>query len=75
LGRYLTEKGRYNDAITILDLNAAEYLEFWMTFDGLGDAHFKTDNKEEAIKNYKRSLELNPDNTEAVEMLKKIKEK
>jgi tetratricopeptide (TPR) repeat protein len=28
----------------------------------------------QAIKNYKRSLELNPDNTNAVEMLKKIDE-
>ena len=29
---------------------------------------------DEAIKNYKRSLELNPDNTNAVEMLKNIYE-
>jgi hypothetical protein len=30
--------------------------------------------KDLAIKNYEKSLELNPDNTNAVEMLKKLNE-
>ncbi len=32
----------------------------------------KNGNKELATKNYKKSLELNPDNTNAVEMLKQM---
>jgi len=32
------------------------------------------DDKEPAIKNYEKSLELNPGNTNAVKMLKKLKE-
>ncbi len=74
LGRYLIEKERFEDAIKILNLNAIEYPEFWMTFDGLGDAHFKAGNKEKAIKNYRKSLELNPNNNIAKEVLKKLEE-
>lgn len=69
LGRYLMEKGRHKEAITILDLNAVEYPGYWMTFDCLGDAHLKIGNKEEAIKNYKLSLRLNSKNTHAIQQL------
>jgi cyclase len=69
VGKYLTEKGRLKAAIKILDLNAIEYPKFWMTFDGLGNAHLKAGNKEEAIKNYKLSLRLNSKNTNALRQL------
>jgi glyoxylase-like metal-dependent hydrolase (beta-lactamase superfamily II) len=75
LGRYLTEKVRYEDAIKILELNAVEYPEFWMTFDGLGEAHLKTGNNEEAIKNYKISLRLNSENKNAIQYLELLESK
>jgi len=40
--------------------------------DSLGEAYMINGNKELAIKNYKKSLELNPDNTNAKEMLNKL---
>jgi cyclase len=72
LGSYLTGKTRYEDAIKILELNAVEYPEFWMTFDALGDVYFIVGNKEKAIKNYKKSLEFNPDNENAEKMLEQL---
>jgi hypothetical protein len=46
----------------------------WNTYDNFGEAYWNLDDKVLAIKNYKRSLELNPPNTNAVESLKKIEQ-
>jgi cytochrome c-type biogenesis protein CcmH/NrfG len=45
----------------------------WNTYDCLGEAYLKAGNKELAIKNYKKSLELNPKNDNAMKVLEKIK--
>ena len=42
------------------------------TYDSLGEAYMKAGQRDRAIKNYRKSLELNPDNVGAVEMLKKL---
>ncbi|MBN1270673.1 MAG: tetratricopeptide repeat protein [Candidatus Aminicenantes bacterium] len=39
-------------------------------YDSLGEAYLIQGNKDMAIKNYKKSLELNPDNQNAAKMLK-----
>lgn len=72
LGRYLIKKDRYEEAIKILELNAVEYPEFWMTFDALGEVYLKIENKEEAIKNYRKSIELYPENENAAKMLEQL---
>ena len=72
LGYQLMGKEKINDAIEIFKLNVEAYPEASNPYDSLGEAYMKNSNKELAIKNYKKSLELNPDNTNAVEMLKKI---
>jgi tetratricopeptide (TPR) repeat protein len=41
-------------------------------YDSLGEAYFINKEYELAIKNYKISLELNPKNTAAIEMIDKI---
>jgi predicted negative regulator of RcsB-dependent stress response len=41
-------------------------------YDSLGEAYMKAGNKDEAIRNYKKSLELNPKNDNAKKMLEKI---
>ena len=43
-------------------------------YDSLGEAYMKTGQKELAIKNYEKSLELNPKNDNGKEMLKKLGE-
>jgi len=72
LGYQLMGKEKINDAIEILKLNVEAYPEASNPYDSLGEAYMKNGNKKLAIKNYKKSLELNPDNTNAVEMLKKM---
>jgi tetratricopeptide (TPR) repeat protein len=43
------------------------------TYDSLGEAYMVAGQTEKAIFNYQKSLELDADNTNAVEMLKKLK--
>jgi cytochrome c-type biogenesis protein CcmH/NrfG len=59
-------------AIEILKLNVAEYPQGFNTYDSLGEAYLNDGQRDLAIKNYKKSLELDPHNTNAVEMLKKL---
>lgn len=61
-----------DDAIEIFKLNVEAYPEASNPYDSLGEGYMLNGDKELAIKNYKKSLELNPDNTNAVEMLKKL---
>ena len=42
-------------------------------YDSLGEAYMKAGDNEKAIKNYKKSLELNPENNNAKKMLEKLK--
>jgi Flp pilus assembly protein TadD len=59
-------------AVEILKLNAEEFPNSSNVYDGLGEAYMKHGDKELAIKNYKKSLELDPMNSNAVSMLKKL---
>lgn len=75
LGYELLTAGKINEAIAIFKLNTEFYPQAFNTYDSLGEAYIKAGNKELAIKNYEKSLELNPKNTNAEEQLKKLKEK
>jgi TolA-binding protein len=72
LGYRLIQKGRVKDAIGIFQLNTEAYPLSANTYDSLGEAYMLDGDKELAIRNYKRSLELNPQNTNAVSMLEKL---
>jgi tetratricopeptide (TPR) repeat protein len=74
LGYYYLNKHRYNEAKAVLNLNIELYPNSFNAYDSYGEACMLEGDYPQAIKNYKRSLELNPDNTNAVEMLKKIDE-
>lgn len=56
-------------------LNVALFPDFFKVYDSLGEAYMVAGEKELAIKNYKKSLELNPNNADAAEILKKTKER
>ncbi|MGB7061476.1 MAG: tetratricopeptide repeat protein [Candidatus Zixiibacteriota bacterium] len=71
-GYYLLEKGRIQDAIRIFGLYIDEFPESWNAYDSMGEAHMMNNDKEQARKYYRKSLELNPSNTNAEEMLKKL---
>jgi len=60
-------------AITLFRLNVLAYPESFNTYDSLAEAYLTRGDRDLAIKNYEKSLELNPDNTNAVEILKRIR--
>lgn len=41
-------------------------------YDSFGEAYMKKGEKERAIENYQKSIELNPDNANGKDILKKI---
>lgn len=72
LGYQLLGKNMVKEAIEIFKLNVKEYPEASNPYDSLGEAYMIDGEKELAIKNYAKSLELNPKNTGAIKMLSKI---
>jgi hypothetical protein len=72
LGYQLINHGRLDDAIEIFKLNVEMFPRGFNTYDSLGEAYLKAGNRELAVKNYQKSLELNPHNTNATEKLKTI---
>ncbi len=72
LGFRLMRSGKLNGAIAVFTLNVAMYPESWNTYDGLAEAQAAAGDKQSAIANYKKSLELNSGNANAVERLKKL---
>src|SRR6516225_620494 len=72
LGYQLLEMKRFKDAIRILQLNVEAYPSSSDAYDSLGEAYMDDGNKELAIKNYRKSLELDPSNSNSVQQLKKL---
>jgi tetratricopeptide (TPR) repeat protein len=67
--------GRIKDAIEIFELNIEQFPNSYNVYDSMGEAYMLDKNKKLAIKNYEKSLKLNPENKNAEEMIKKLKEK
>ncbi len=63
LGYQLLGGGKREEAIQIFKLNVELYPKAFNTYDSLGEAYMIAGNKELAILNYKKSLELNAENT------------
>jgi tetratricopeptide (TPR) repeat protein len=63
---------RFDDAIEILKLNVEAYPASSNVYDGLGEAYMDNGDKELAMNNYKKSLQLDAGNSNAVQMLKKL---
>ena len=72
LGYQLLQMDRARDAIEIFKLNVEMFPQGFNTYDSLGEAYMVNGDKSLAIQNYKKSLELNPKNTGAVDKLKKL---
>lgn len=74
LGYYYLKKQEFNKAKAVFKLNIEMYPESSNTYDSYAEASMLNGDYQEAIENYKRSLELDPDNSNAVEMLEQINE-
>lgn len=66
-------ENRIDEAIEVFKLNTEAYPKSFMAYFYLGDAYMRKGDKEKAILNLERSLELNPDNNQAKEMLKRLR--
>ena len=74
LGYILLSSGQTQDAIAVFRRNVHEYPKSANVYDSLGEAYMKAGKKDLAIQNYETSLQLNPKNQNAMDMLKKLKE-
>ena len=69
LGYQLLQMKKVAEAIEIFKLNVEAYPQAFNPYDSLGEAYMTHGDKELAITNYKKSLELNPQNAGATRML------
>lgn len=64
--------GRHDIAIGLFRLNADSYPQSFNTWDSLAEGYLTKGDKKNARKYYRKSLELNPQNTNATEKLKSL---
>src|SRR6185369_12137277 len=72
LGYRLLRSGKPKEAIEIFKLNVEAYPKGFNAYDSLAEAYSTINERELAIQNYKKSLELNPNNTNAAEVIKRL---
>lgn len=72
LGYQFLRRGKTKEAIAVFEINVREFPNSSNVYDSLGEAYLKADQKEMAVKNYRKSVELNPQNTNALDIIKKI---
>jgi len=66
---------KVREAIAVFKMNAEAFPESWNAYDSLGEAYAAAGEKELAISNYEKSLQLNPNSQSGIEALKKLKAK
>lgn len=71
-GYDLMEDGKLEDALTVFELNTKLYPDSWNTHDSYGECLLVTGDTINGIKAYEKSLELNPDNSTATEVLEEF---
>ncbi len=75
IGYLLLRQKKIDDAIAVLELNAADFPQSGNVWDSLAEAWMEKGNNALAIEYYQKSLTLDPQNNNAVEQLKKLQEK
>ena len=75
VGYKLIERNQIEDAITIFKLLISEFPSSPNGYDSIGEAYYLKGNNKLALYNYKKSLKLNPNNSNAKKMIEKIKTK
>jgi len=69
----LYDKKDAASAIEVFKLNAEQFPKSFNVWDSLGEAYYRAGKVEEAIKNYEKSLQLNPENEGGKRMLEEIR--
>ncbi len=73
VGYALMRIEKTEQALQVFELNTRVFPAAFNTWDSLGEAHMILGHDDEAIRCYERSLELNPDNTNAETMISRIR--
>ena len=63
---------RIGDAILMFRKNVELHAASWNAYDSLGEAYLKNGDRDLAVKNYEKSVELEPTNNNGVAALKKL---
>ncbi len=71
-GYELLTSGKVREAVEIFKFNVEMFPESSNVYDSLAEAYMKSGESELAIQNYKKSLGINPENSNAREMLMKL---
>jgi tetratricopeptide (TPR) repeat protein len=75
LGLQLLFMGQKTEAINVLEFNAALYPRSANAFDTLGEAYMHQGDTEMAIRYFKMSLKLDPNNPNAITKLQTLQKK
>jgi tetratricopeptide (TPR) repeat protein len=73
-GYALLEAGKPQDALEVLKVNVRLSPQSWNAYDSLGEAYAAAGQKDLAIQNYEKSLELNPKNESGRAALAKLRQ-
>jgi tetratricopeptide (TPR) repeat protein len=72
LGYGLIHIKNFKGAIEIFKLAVEAYPQSYNTYDSLAEAYMDNGDKDLAIRNYQKSIEINPGNANGIAMLKKL---
>lgn len=73
LGYQMIKESKLEEAIKLFELNVEEYPESANAYDSRGEGYMNYGQIDLAIQSYEKSLELNPNNNNAREMLRQLK--
>jgi len=74
LGYALLGQSKHQAAIAVFTAAVAFFPQAWNLYDSLGEAYMRAGKREAAIRNYRKSLELNPDNINGRRMLEQLRQ-
>lgn len=75
LGYQLLRMNKIKDAIEIFKLNVEMFPESSNTYDSLGETYLKDGQNDLALKNYKKAVELDPKNENAIKIINRLEGK
>ena len=72
LGYEYLQKGAVDEALLLFKMNMEAYPKSFNVYDSYAEAQLAKGDTTAAVNNYRKSLELNPGNTNAADILKNI---
>jgi tetratricopeptide (TPR) repeat protein len=74
-GRQVADRGDLDNAVLIFRAILSESPESWEAYDALGETYIMKGDTTLAVQSFRKSLQLNPQNIRAMEVLKKLEKK